>query len=74
MGGLAAIAAVLGAAAGLDRKQPRKLHLVGIEMAAMNARGAKQQVVEREIVDRLGLGPGPGVAVILGVPLPTCSR
>ena len=59
--GLAAIAAVLGAAAGLDRQQARQLHFVGIEVAAMNGRGAEKEIVEREIVDGLGLGPGPDV-------------
>jgi hypothetical protein len=38
VGRLAAIAAVLGAAAGLDRQQLRQLHLGGVEPAAVHVR------------------------------------
>ena len=59
---LAAVAAVLRTAAGLDRKQPAHLHLVGIERGAVHALGAEKQVHEREIVERKRLGAGPVVA------------
>ena len=58
---LAAIAAILRAAAGLDAQQPAQLHLVGIEVAAMDGVRGKQQIVERRSVERLRLRPRPVV-------------
>ena len=57
--GLAAIAAILGAAAGLDGEQARQLHPVGIEILAMNGLGLEEQVVEGQVVDCLRRFPGP---------------
>ncbi len=62
VGGLAAVAAVLGAAAGLDREQARELHLVGVEVAPVHGLGAEQKIVEGQVVDRLRLGARPVVA------------
>ena len=59
---LAAIAAVLGAAAGLHREELRELHLGRIEDGAMNGHGAEHEFGQREIEQRLDLGPGPVVA------------
>lgn len=38
---------------GLDRKQARQLHPVGIEILAMDGLGPEQQVIERQVVDCL---------------------
>ena len=62
VGGLAAVAAVLGAAAGLDGEQARELYLVGVEVAPMDGLGTEQKVVEGQVVDRLRLGARPVVA------------
>ena len=59
---LAAIAAILGAAAGLDRQQPAALHLVRIERGAVHGLGAEQQVLERQIVKSQSLLAGPVMA------------
>ncbi len=48
MRGLAAIAAILGAAAGLDRQKPAHLHGVGIKTGAVDGLRPKQQIVERQ--------------------------
>ena len=57
---LAAIAAILGAAAGLDAEQPAELDAVGIEVRAMHGVRPEQQVVERCLVKRAGrLGRPP---------------
>ena len=45
---LRAVAAVLRAAAGLDRQQRRQLHRVGREVLAVHLLRAEQQVVERQ--------------------------
>jgi len=45
---LRAVAAILGAAAGLDAEQARGLDMVRIEMAAMDALRPKYQVGERQ--------------------------
>jgi hypothetical protein len=58
---LAAIAAILGAAAGLHRKQLRELHFIGAEMYAMHLRGAENQIGEREFEQRGNLGARPVV-------------
>ncbi len=50
---LRAIAAVLGAAAGLDRQQRRELHRVGCMMRAMDLLRAQQQIGERQREQRL---------------------
>jgi len=50
MRGLAAIAAILGAAAGLDVEEFRELHAIGIEMLPMNRLRLEQEVVERQPV------------------------
>src|SRR4029077_17252899 len=49
---LAAIAAILGATAGLDVEQPAELHAVRIEMLAMQRLRAEQEIVERQAIDR----------------------
>src|SRR5260370_39685544 len=54
MGGLAAIGAILGAAAGLDVEQLAQLHAVGIEMLPMNRLRLEQEIVERHPVKRPG--------------------
>jgi hypothetical protein len=56
---LRTILAVLRAAAGLDRQQPALLHLVGVEMFAMNLLRLEQEIVEgqREQRDDLALSP-----------------
>ena len=46
MRGLAAIAAVFGAPARLDREQAAHLYGVGIEVGAMHGLGAKQEIHE----------------------------
>ena len=46
--GLRAVAAILGAAAGLDRQQGADLDLGRIEMLAMDAAGTMQQFGERQ--------------------------
>ncbi len=61
MGGLAAVAAVLGAAAGLHRQQLRQLHLGGIEPSAVDLGGAEHQLGERQLEQRLDLLEGPVV-------------
>jgi hypothetical protein len=54
MRGLAAIAAIFRAAAGLDIEQLAELHAVGIEMPAVNGLRLEQQIVEGEPVERPG--------------------
>ena len=50
MARLAAIAAILGAPAGLDAEQPAELDLVGIESPAVDGLRLEQEIVERRIV------------------------
>jgi hypothetical protein len=52
MRGLAAIAAIFRAAAGLDVEQLAELHAVRIEMPAVNGLRLEQQIVERQPVER----------------------
>lgn len=59
---LAAIAAILRAAAGLDRQELTALDRVRLERGAMDEMGAKQEVVEGQVIERLRLFPGPVVA------------
>ena len=59
---LRTIRAVLGTAAGLDREQRRNLHLARIEVLAMNALGAEQQLGERQREQRAHLVARPVVA------------
>ena len=54
MRGLAAIAAIFRAAAGLDIEQLAELHAVGIEMPAVNGLRLEQEIVERQPVERPG--------------------
>src|SRR6476646_9267076 len=59
---LGTIGTVLRATAGLDREQGGNLHLGGIEMAAVNALGVKDQLGERKREQRPHLVPRPVVA------------
>ena len=61
MRALRAIAAILGAAAGLDAEQARGLDMVRIEIAAMNALRPKHQVRERQVIESFGLRAIPVV-------------
>src|SRR5207248_3807133 len=54
MRGLAAIAAILGAAAGLDVEELAQLDAVGIEMLPMDRLRVEQEIVERLPVQRPG--------------------
>ena len=65
---LAAIAAILGTAAGLDRQQGRELDRVGIMILAVHALGPPEQVVERQIEQRRDLGPRPIVTHFTPLP------
>jgi hypothetical protein len=59
---LRAIAAILGAAAGLDRQEARLLDVIHVVIGAMGGIGARDQIEERQIVDGADLGRGPVVA------------
>ena len=59
MRALRAIAAILGAAAGLDAEQARGLDMVRIEILTMKALRPKHQIGERQGVKRLGFRPIP---------------
>ena len=59
MGRLAAIAAILRTAAGLDAEKPAELHLVGIEMPAVDGLRLKQQVIEGGLIKRERRFPAP---------------
>ncbi len=59
MGRLAAIAAILGATAGLDAEKPAELHFVGIEVLAMGGLRLKQQITEGRFIKRQGQLPRP---------------
>ena len=61
-GALGAVAAILGAAAGLDVQQGAELHLVGVEIAAIKPMGAEQEIVERKLEQRERLGDRPVMA------------
>jgi hypothetical protein len=56
---LRAVAAVFLAAAGLDRQQRRQLHLVGVEVLAVDLLGAEDQVVEGQLEQRSHIVQGP---------------
>src|ERR1700722_1602606 len=62
MGALRTISAVFRTAAGLDRQQGRDLHFARIEVQAVDALGVEDEFRERQIEQRLYLGPGPVVA------------
>ncbi len=62
VGRLAAVSAVLGAAACLDRQQAAHLHGVGIEIAPVDRVRLEDEVVERGLVERQSLVAGPVVA------------
>ena len=57
---LAAIAAILGATAGLDVEKLAQLHAIGIEMLPVNGLRFEQEVVEWQLVKRPGHLAGPG--------------
>ena len=59
MSGLVAIAAILRAAAGLDRQQSGQLHLIAREVGAMDRLRIEHQVVERQVEQRSDFGAGP---------------
>ena len=59
MNGLAAIAAVLWTAAGLDAEQAAQLNPVRIEVLAMDGLGPEQKIIEGQIVKLAGLFNGP---------------
>lgn len=58
--GLGAVAAVLGAAAGLDRQEHADLHLARVVVAAVDLGGAEDQVEDRGAVDLGHRRAGPG--------------
>src|ERR1700686_4583021 len=49
---LRAIRAIFRTSTGLDRQQRGELNRVGVEVFAMHSLRAKQQVVERQVVER----------------------
>ncbi|ABA47844.1 hypothetical protein BURPS1710b_0571 [Burkholderia pseudomallei 1710b] len=59
MRGLRAVAAVLLAAARLDRQQRRELDRVRVEVLAVCLLRAEQQIVERQLVERDHVGDAP---------------
>jgi hypothetical protein len=59
MGRLRAVAAILAAAAGLDRQQGGQLHFVRVEVLAVHLLGLVQQVHERQREQRLDVGDAP---------------
>ena len=59
MNGLAAIAAVLRTAAGLDAEQAAQLNPVRIEVLAMDGLRPEQKIIEGQIVKLAGLFNGP---------------
>ena len=59
-GALRAVAAVLGAAAGLDREQGAKLHLVVTPMLQVGVAPALDEVEKRLVVDGLEFGESHG--------------
>src|ERR1700747_3401863 len=63
-GGLAAISAIFGTAAGLDAQELAALYGVRIEMAPMHAMCAVEEIRERGIVDGLRLGERPSRAAL----------
>ncbi|MOA11627.1 hypothetical protein D3C78_1315790 [compost metagenome] len=60
-GALGAILAILRTGAGLDGEQGADLHLVRIEMGAVNGLGLEHQIVERQGKQRLDLVVSPVV-------------
>jgi hypothetical protein len=58
MGGLAAIAAVLGTATGFDGEEAADLDGVGVEILPVNCLCPEQQIIERRIIDNLRLFGG----------------
>jgi hypothetical protein len=59
---LGAVAAVFGAAAGLDGKQGGALHGIGVEVGAVDLLGLKEQVIEGQVIEGEDLFQGPVVA------------
>src|SRR5258708_13108785 len=53
------MAAILGTTAGLDAEKPAELHLVGIEVFAVDGLRLKQQIIERGFIKRESLLPRP---------------
>jgi hypothetical protein len=51
------MATILGTTTGLDAEKAAKLHLVGVEMFAMDRLRLKQQIVERGLIERQSLFP-----------------
>jgi hypothetical protein len=60
-GGLRAITAVFGTAAGLDRQQGGKLHRIRVEMRAVHLLRAIQQVRKRKLEQGLHCGHAPAL-------------
>src|SRR5258708_38338572 len=50
---LGTVGAIFRAPSSLDREQRGELHRVGVEVQAMHALGAMQEIVERELEERL---------------------
>ncbi len=61
-GALGTVAAILRAGAGLDAEQAADLHLVGIEVGAVQALGAEDQVIEGLVQQGLDLFQSPIMA------------
>jgi len=62
VGALRAVTAIFRATAGLDAEQARRLDMIGVEVSAVNALRAENQIRERLIVQRFGFGARPVVA------------
>jgi hypothetical protein len=56
---LRAVSAVLGAAAGLDRQQRRKLHFVGFVMGAVDLGSAENELGEGQVEQLGDFGASP---------------
>src|SRR5207244_1220113 len=63
-GGLRTVAAILWAAAGLDREQRAQLHPVVAERRAMGRLRAVDEIQQRQIVERADLGVSPVVSYV----------
>src|SRR3546814_14728651 len=59
---LRAVRAILGAGTGLDRQQRGQLHRVRLKVLAVDGLRAEQQIIERQIKQRLHLGMRPVMA------------
>src|SRR5258708_39154552 len=62
----AQIAKILKTTAGLDAEKPAELHLVGIEVFAVDSLCLKQQIIEGGLIERQGLFPRPGAVDVAG--------